>query len=55
MPTSSSSIRPGLDEDTDRYHEAPLEQFGGLRRMVNRNDRAVTATAVAGKVVFRAR
>lgn len=43
----------GLDEDTDRYHEAPLEEFGGLRRMVNRNDRAVTATAVAGKVVFR--
>lgn len=43
----------GLNDDVDGYHEEPLEQFGGLRRMVNRNDRAVTATAVAGTVVFR--
>lgn len=43
----------GLNEDTDAYHEAPMAEFGGLRRMVNRNDSAVAATAVAGKVVFR--
>ncbi|MEE2031776.1 N-acyl-D-amino-acid deacylase family protein [Rhodococcus chondri] len=43
----------GLNEDTDRYHEAPMKEFGGLSRMVNRNDAAVTATAVAGEVVFR--
>ncbi|MBS9375260.1 N-acyl-D-amino-acid deacylase family protein [Rhodococcus sp. B50] len=43
----------GLNGDVDAYHEAPLEEFGGIRRMVNRNDRAVTATAVAGRVVFR--
>ncbi|WML62122.1 amidohydrolase family protein [Rhodococcus sp. AH-ZY2] len=44
----------GLNQDTDAYHEAPMPEFGGLSRMVNRNDAAVTATAVAGRVVFRA-
>lgn len=43
----------GLDEETERYAEAPMEEFGGLKRMVNRNDRAVTATVVAGEVVYR--
>jgi len=43
----------GLDESTERYHEEPMPEFGGLRRMVNRNDAAVTATVVAGRVVFR--
>ncbi len=43
----------GLNADVDAYHEAPLEEFGGIRRMVDRNDRAVTATAVAGRVVYR--
>ncbi|UYP18580.1 amidohydrolase family protein [Rhodococcus sp. Z13] len=43
----------GLTDDVDAYHEAPMEEFGGLQRMVDRNDRAVTATAVAGRVVFR--
>ncbi|MBH0118905.1 amidohydrolase family protein [Rhodococcus sp. HM1] len=43
----------GLDEATERYHEEPMPEFGGLRRMVNRNDAAVTATVVAGRVVFR--
>ncbi|NLU61884.1 amidohydrolase family protein [Rhodococcus sp. HNM0563] len=43
----------GLNDDVDAYHEAAMDEFGGLSRMVNRNDDAVTATAVAGKVVFR--
>ena len=43
----------GLDASTDEYHEQPLVEFGGLRRMVNRNDRAVTATVIGGRVVFR--
>jgi N-acyl-D-aspartate/D-glutamate deacylase len=31
-----------------------MVEFGGMSRMVNRNDRAVAATLVAGKVVYRA-
>ena len=44
----------GLDASTDEYHEAPLAEFGGLRRMVNRNDAAVTATVIGGRTVYRA-
>jgi N-acyl-D-glutamate deacylase len=33
------------------YHEEPMPAFGGLRRMVNRNDDAVAATVVGGRVV----
>jgi N-acyl-D-aspartate/D-glutamate deacylase len=43
----------GLDASTEEYHEEPLPEFDGLRRMVNRNDRAVTATVIGGRVVFR--
>jgi N-acyl-D-aspartate/D-glutamate deacylase len=43
----------GLDESADEYHEQPLAEFGGLRRMVNRNDRAVAATVIGGRVVYR--
>ncbi|WP_019202796.1 amidohydrolase family protein [Tsukamurella sp. 1534] len=42
-----------LDDDLDGYHEQRTEFFGGLSRMVNRNDRAVTAVGVAGRTVFR--
>jgi len=42
----------GLDASVDGYHEAPIPEFGGLSRMVNRSDRAVTATLVGGRVVF---
>ena len=31
-----------------------MAEFGGLRRMVNRNDRAVAATVIGGRVVYRA-
>lgn len=44
----------GLDESVDQFSEAPVEVFGNLSRMVNRNDRAVTATLVAGNQVFGA-
>jgi N-acyl-D-aspartate/D-glutamate deacylase len=43
----------GLDDSLAAYHEEPAPFFGGLSRMVNRNDKAVVATAVGGTVVFR--
>lgn len=43
----------GLDDSVDGYNEAEAPFFGGLSRMVNRNDAAVLATGVNGKVVFR--
>ncbi|AOS93081.1 N-acyl-D-amino-acid deacylase family protein [Mycobacterium intracellulare] len=42
----------GLDDSVDRYHEEAVPFYGGLRRMVNRNDLAVVATGVGGVVVF---
>lgn len=45
----------GLGEaKTTAYAEAPMPEFGGMSRMVNRNDEAVAATIVGGKVVYRA-
>jgi N-acyl-D-aspartate/D-glutamate deacylase len=41
-----------LDESLDSYHESPVEQFGGLSRMVNRNDATVDAVLVGGRAVF---
>jgi N-acyl-D-glutamate deacylase len=41
-----------LDERLDAYHEAPMENLGGLRRMVNRSDGAVRAVLVGGRVAF---
>jgi N-acyl-D-aspartate/D-glutamate deacylase len=41
-----------LDEQLDAYSEAELEQFGGLSRMVNRNDQTVRAVMVNGELVF---
>ncbi|WP_054812618.1 N-acyl-D-amino-acid deacylase family protein [Nocardia arizonensis] len=43
----------GLDESVDAYREEPAPFFGGLSRMVNRNDQAVVATGIGGRVVFR--
>jgi N-acyl-D-aspartate/D-glutamate deacylase len=43
----------GLDDAVDAYHEATVPFYGGLSRMVNRNDAAIVATAVNGTVVFR--
>lgn len=43
----------GLNESVDGYYEEAVPFYGGLRRMVNRNDDAVVATGVGGVVVFR--
>lgn len=42
----------GLNESVDSYHEEAVPFYGGLRRMVNRNNDAVVATGVGGVVVF---
>jgi N-acyl-D-aspartate/D-glutamate deacylase len=42
-----------LDQSVDGYHEEAVSFYGGLRRMVNRNDATVVATGVGGAVVFR--
>lgn len=41
-----------LDHQLDAYAEEPVEQYGGLSRMVNRNDEAVPAVFVGGRQVF---
>ena len=41
-----------LDERLDAYAEEPVEQYGGLSRMVNRNDETVRAVLVGGRAVF---
>jgi N-acyl-D-aspartate/D-glutamate deacylase len=43
----------GLDDSLDAYQEEEVAFYGGLRRIVNRNDEAVVATGVGGAVVFR--
>jgi len=43
----------GLNDAVDGYYEEEVPFYGGLRRMVNRNDDAVVATGVNGAVVFR--
>jgi N-acyl-D-aspartate/D-glutamate deacylase len=43
----------GLDDSVDGYHEEEVPFYGGLRRMVNRNDAAVVATGVGGRIVYR--
>jgi N-acyl-D-aspartate/D-glutamate deacylase len=41
-----------LDGSLDTYAEEKIEQYGGLSRMVNRNDDTVSAVLVAGQAVF---
>jgi N-acyl-D-aspartate/D-glutamate deacylase len=41
-----------LDDSLDGYAEEKVEQYGGLSRMVNRNDDTVSAVLVAGQAVF---
>jgi N-acyl-D-aspartate/D-glutamate deacylase len=40
-----------LDASLEEYAESPVEQYGGLSRMVNRNDAAVPAVFVSGRRV----
>lgn len=42
-----------LDASLDAYAEESVEQYGGLSRMVNRNDATVAAVLVSGATVFR--
>lgn len=42
-----------LNESLGAYAEESVEQYGGLSRMVNRNDDTVTAVLVGGRTVFR--
>jgi len=42
----------GLDAQVDAYYEAPVAEYGGLSRMVNRSGEAVRATLVGGRVVY---
>ena len=42
-----------LDASLDSYHEADVAAYGGLSRMVNRNDQTVNAVFVSGRAVFR--
>jgi N-acyl-D-aspartate/D-glutamate deacylase len=41
-----------LNASLDDYAEERVEQYGGLSRMVNRNDDTVTAVFVGGHAVF---
>ncbi|OBB17959.1 hypothetical protein A5761_09150 [Mycolicibacterium setense] len=41
-----------LDHSLDAYAEETVDQYGGLSRMVNRNDETVTAVLVGGRTVF---
>ncbi|MEI5675765.1 MULTISPECIES: N-acyl-D-amino-acid deacylase family protein [unclassified Nocardioides] len=43
-----------LDSSLDEYAEAPVEQYDGLSRMVNRNDATVPLVMVGGRTVWRA-
>lgn len=43
----------GLDDSLAAYAEAPMPEFGGVSRMVNRNDAAVTATVINGRIAYR--
>jgi N-acyl-D-aspartate/D-glutamate deacylase len=42
-----------LDESLSAYAEESVDHYGGLSRMVNRNDDTVTAVLVGGRAVFR--
>lgn len=43
-----------LDDSLDAYAEHPVESYGGLSRMVNRNDDTVRSGLVSGQLVFGA-
>ena len=43
-----------LDESLDAYAEHPVESYGGLSRMVNRNDDTVSCVLVSGQLAFSA-
>lgn len=42
----------GLNETVTQHHEAPVQEYGDLQRVVNRNPDAVTAVFIAGNQVI---
>ena len=42
-----------LDERIEEAHEEPMEGFGGLRRLVRRNDETIDAVFVNGKLAVK--
>jgi len=42
----------GLTDEVEQIHEAPMGGFDGLRRLVRRNDRAVRAVLVNGRLAW---
>ena len=54
-PGRPAGARPGDASTTslEEYAEAPVDQYDGLSRMVNRNDATVPLVMVGGRVVFR--
>ena len=44
--------RAALDERLDAYAEDTVAEYGGMTRMVNRNDETVSAVFVGGRPVF---
>jgi N-acyl-D-aspartate/D-glutamate deacylase len=42
-----------LDERLDEAQEAPMEGFGGLRRLVRRNDQTVDAVLIRGRLAVK--
>ena len=41
-----------LDQKLEQIHEVPMPGFTGLNRLVRRNDDAVSAVLINGKIVF---
>ena len=42
-----------LDETIEQAHEAEMEDFGGLSRLVRRNDATVNAVLINGKLAVK--
>jgi N-acyl-D-aspartate/D-glutamate deacylase len=42
-----------LDDSLEQAHEAEMEDFGGLRRLVRRNDETVNAVLINGKLAIK--
>ena len=42
----------GLDDEVERVHEVDMEGFPGLRRLVRRNDAAIRAVLISGRVAW---
>ncbi len=42
-----------LDDSLEGYYEAPMAELGGISRLVNRNDAAVDAVLINGRLAWR--